>query len=79
MYDFYMFKNSPFSQKAKKICLCDLKRSSSTTDFFELQVDTATLIIPSFKLIKARGCKPRFQSDLLRNYLVPGRMYMLCY
>ena len=32
--------------------------------FFELQFGTATLIIPSFRMIKARGCKQRFRSDL---------------
>ena len=33
--------------------LCDSKRSSFITDFFELQFDTATFIIPSFGMIKA--------------------------
>ena len=27
------------------------------------QFDTATLITPSFGIIKARGCKQRFKSD----------------
>ena len=64
------FKNKPLLQKDKKhdlytcIYLCDSKRSSFITDFFELQFGTATLIIPSFRMIKARGCKQRFTSDL---------------
>ena len=33
--------------------------------FFKFQFDTATLIIQRFRLIKARGCKQRFKSDLL--------------
>ena len=39
----------------------------SPSDFFELQFDTATLIIQSFRMIKAtcRGCKQRFISDPL--------------
>ena len=50
---------------AKKIIICDAKRSSFITDFFELQFDTATLIIQRFRMIKARGCKQRFKSDPL--------------
>ena len=53
----------------KNMFLCDSKRSSFITDFFELQFDTATLIIPSFRMRQARGCKLRFKSDLLSNYL----------
>ena len=80
MQDFLRFKNGPFSQKRKKTkILRDLKRSSFITDFFELQFDTATLIIQSFRMIKARGCKQRFKSDLLRDYLVPGRIYRQYY
>ena len=63
------FKNGPFSSKAKNIILCDSKRSSFITDVFELQLDTPTLIIPSFRMTQARGCKRRFQSDPLRTYL----------
>ena len=70
-----------FHKRQKNIILCDSKRSSFITDFFELQFDTATLIIQSFRMIVARGCKQRFKSDLLylvRNYLVPAtiRFYM---
>ena len=49
----------------KNMFLCDSKRSSLITDFFELQFDTATLIIQSFRMIKARGCKQKFKSDIL--------------
>ena len=69
----------PFHQRQKSIMLCDSKRSSFITDIFELQFDTATLIIPSFRMTQARGCKQRFKSDLLRNYLVPDRIYMQYY
>ena len=52
------FKNGPFAQKAKKnMIFCDSKRSSFFTDFVELQLDTATLIIHSFRKVKARGCR----------------------
>ena len=68
-----------FIKGTKNIICCGLTRSSFITDFFELQFDTTTLIIPSFRMIKARGCKQRFKSDLLRNYLVPGRVYMQYY
>ena len=64
----------PFHKGQKSIILCDSKRSSFITDFFQLQFDTATLIIQSFRMINARGCKQRFKSDLLRIYLVPGRI-----
>ena len=66
MQDIFRFKNGPFSQKAKKHNLMRLKkRSSFITDFFYLQLDTATFIIQSFRMIKAkaRGCKQRFKSD----------------
>ena len=70
----------PFHKRQKNIILCDSKRSSFITDFFELQFDTTTLIIPSFRMIMARGCKQRFKSDLLRsNYLVPNRISMQYY
>ena len=66
-------QNEPFSTKAKNRTLCDSKRSSFITDFLELQLDTATFILPSFRmiLVQARGCKQRFESDLLSNYQVP--------
>ena len=57
----------PFHKRQKDIILCDSKRSCFITDFFELQFETATLIIQSFRIIKARGCKQRFKSDLLVN------------
>ena len=69
----------PFHKRQKNMNSRDSKRSSFIADFFELQFDAATLIIPSFRMIKARGCKQRFKSDLLRNYLVPDRIYMLYY
>ena len=59
--------------------LRDSKRSSFIIDFFELQFDTATLIIPSFRMTQARGCKHRFKSDILRSFLVPDRIYMQYY
>ena len=63
-----------FHKRLKNIILCDSKRSSFITDFFELQFYTPTLIIPSFRMTQARGCQQRFKSDLLRNYLVPDRI-----
>ena len=54
-----------------------LKTEQFHHSFFELQFDT--VIIPSFRMGKAKGCKQRFKSDLLRNYLVPGRIYMQYY
>ena len=74
----------PFHKRQKNISLRDSKRSSFITDFFELQFDTATWIIQSLRMIKARGCKQRFKSDLLylvRNCLVPAtiRIYMQYY
>ena len=68
-----------FHKRLKNIILCDSKRSSFITDFFELQFYTPTLIIPSFRMTQARGCQQRFKSDLLRNYLVPDRIYMQYY
>ena len=44
-------KMGPFRKRQKNIILCDSKRSSFITDFFELQFDTVTLIIPSFRMI----------------------------
>ena len=44
--------------------------------FFQLQFDTATLIIPSFRMIKARGCKQRFKSDQL--YFVLRSIGSIC-
>ena len=63
---------------AKTIILCDSKRSSFII-FFKIQFDTAALIIHSFRMIKARGCKQRFESDLL--YLVTwylGGLGLIC-
>ena len=43
----------PFHERQKKnMILRDSKRSSFITDFFELQCDTATMIIPSFRMMK---------------------------
>ena len=56
----------PFHKRQKNMVLCDSKRTSFITYFFELQFDTATLIIPSFRMIKATGGKQRFKSDLSR-------------
>ena len=72
MQDFLGSKMDPFHQRKKHIILRDSKRSSFIADFCLTQVCTATLIIQSFRMIKARGCKQRCKSDLLRNYLVPG-------
>ena len=41
-----------------------MRLKTEHTDFFELQFDTATLIIQSFRKIKDRRCKQRFKSDL---------------
>ena len=61
----------PFHNRQKNIIiLCDSKRNSFITYFFELQFDTATLIIQSFRRIKARGCKQSFKSDLLHLSLI---------
>ena len=61
-------------------CLCcDWKQNSFITDFFELQFETASLIIPSLRKIKARSCKQRLKSDLFRYYLVHGTIYMQYY
>ena len=79
MQDFLGSKMGPFHKRQKNILLCDSKRSSFITDFFELQFDTATLIIYSVRMIKARGCKQRFKSDVLRKFPVPGRIYMQYY
>ena len=67
MQDFFRFKNGPFHQRKKIFISCDSKRSSFITDSLELQFDTATLIIPSFRMIKARGCKQRFKTDRHEN------------
>ena len=58
-----------------------LKAEQFHNRFLKLQFDTATLIIQSIKMIKARGCNQRFKFDLLRNYLAPGwiRIYMQYY
>ena len=56
-------KMGPLNKRQHNVILCDSKRSSLITDFFELQFDTATLIIQSFRMIKARGCKQMFKSD----------------
>ena len=67
----------PFHRMQHNIFLFHLKRSSSTRDIFEVDFDTATLIIPRFVVVKARRCKPRYKSDLSRSYLVPDKIYML--
>ena len=63
-----------FHKRQKNIILCDSKRSSFITDFFELQFDTATLIIQGFRMIKARGCKQRFKCNQLYviTWYLPG-------
>ena len=55
----------PFHKRQRNVILRDSKRSSFITYFFELLLDAATLIIPSSRMIKARGCMQRFKSDLL--------------
>ena len=52
--DFLRLKNEPFSQKADKHNLMRLKTEQFHYRFFELQFDTATLIIPSFRMAHAR-------------------------
>ena len=69
----------PFHKGQKSIILCDSKRSSFITDFFQLQFDTATLIIPSFRMTQARGCKQRFKFDhsyVITWYLIRSTIYM---
>ena len=59
---------------------CESKRIGFMTDVCELRFDTATSIIPSFRMTKDGGCEQRFKSDLLRNHLVPGRIHVrYCY
>ena len=43
-------KMGPFHKRQKNIILRDPKRSSFITDYSELQFDTPTLIIPSFRM-----------------------------
>ena len=72
----------PFHKRQKKHkILCGSKRSSFITDFFELQFDTLTLIIPSLRMAQARGCRGSnlIYSGVLRNHLVPDRIYMQHY
>ena len=57
----------------------DSKRSSFITDFFELQFDPATLIIPSFRMVKARDCKQRFKSDLYEYRIISNTYYFEVY
>ena len=69
MQDFLSFKNGPFSRKAINIMLCDSKRSSFITQNF---LNSSLTRRPwSFRASEwqARGCKQRFKSDLLRNFL----------
>ena len=69
MQDFLEVKKSSFSHKAKKNrILCNPKISSFITFIFELLFDSATVIIPSFRMIKARCCKHRCQSDLFIGF-----------
>ena len=76
MHDFLGSKMGPFHKSKKKHnkILFDSNTSSFITTFFELQFDTPTWIIPSFRTTQAGGCIQSFKSDLLflRNYLVPG-------
>ena len=66
------FKNGSFSQKAKKQNLVRLKTEQFHHRFFELQFDTATLIIQSFRMIKARGYKQRFKTDYVITWYLVG-------
>ena len=52
MQDYFRFKNGTFHKRQKKSAI-DSKRCSFITEYFELQFDTATLTIPSFRMIKA--------------------------
>ena len=60
-----------FNEGKKKVNLiCDSKRSSFIKYLFELQFDTTTLIIPSFRMIKARcykGSNLTYVKDLIRE------------
>ena len=64
---FLEVQKGPFSQKAKRDNLMRFKTEQFHHKFFYLLFDTATLIIPSFRMIKARGCKQSFKSDLLNR------------
>ena len=82
MQDFLRFKNGPFPQKARKHNLMRLKTQQLHHSFFELQFDTATLTIQSSTMIKAIEVANRGSNliyIIVRNYLVPGRIYMQCY
>ena len=62
MYIFEVQKWPLFAKGEKNRILCHPKRSSLITFIFELLFDTATLIMPSFrmmsfKMIKARCCE----------------------
>ena len=70
----------PIHNRQKNTILWYSIRSIFITDLFELQFDTATLIIPRFRMIKARGCKQRFKSIYyVITWYVPGRIYIQCY
>ena len=59
-----------------------LKTQQLHHSFFELQFDTATLTIQSSTMIKAIEVANRGSNliyIIVRNYLVPGRIYMQCY
>ena len=54
-----------FRKTQKNRNLCNPKQSSFVTFFSKLLFDRATLIILSFRMIKARCCKQRCKYDLL--------------
>ena len=81
MQGFSRFKNGPFHRRQKNITLCDSKWSSFIAYFFELQFDTATLIIPRFRMTQARGANrgSNLIYYVITWYLIPGRIYMQHY
>ena len=74
MQYFFWFKNGLFSKKPNKHYLKRFKTEQFHHLFFLTLVWTK-LILPSFRMIKARDCKQSFKSDLLLVY----RIYMPYY
>ena len=63
MQGLFKFKNRPFHKRQKNVILRFKTEQFHHRFFFDL-FHTATLIIPSFRMSKARGCKQSFKSDL---------------
>ena len=81
MQYFFSSKVGPIHNRQKNTILWYSIRSIFITDLFELQFDTATLIIPRFRMTQARGANSG--SNLIYYvitwYLIPGRIYMQHY